>query len=118
MRVKGGIVTRRRHKRMLQNAEGLRGRARSCFRIARRIVQKGWQYAYRDRRAKKRLMRQLWIARLNAGSRSHGLSYSRLIVGLEKAQIQIDRKVLSDICVRDPVAFGQIVEQAKRALAA
>ena len=99
-------------------ASGYRGRSSTCFRIAIERVEKGLQYAYRDRRNKKRDFRALWIQRINAASRLEGLPYSRLIAGLEKAQITIDRKVLADLAVREPEVFQKIVASAKDALAA
>lgn len=116
MRVKRGTASRRRHKRMLQLAEGFRGRRKNCFKLAKRAVQKSQQYATRDRRVKKREFRQLWIARINAAVRLHGLSYSRFQAGLTRAKIEINRKVLADLAVRVPAAFASIAEQAKRAL--
>lgn len=116
MRVKGGVVTRRRHKRLLKRAKGFRGRRGNCFQLAERAVEKGLQYAYRDRKAKKREFRSLWIARLNAAARTSGLSYSKFIRGLKLADIQLDRKVLSDLALENPEAFAQIVSRAKSAL--
>lgn len=116
MRVKGGVVTRRRHKRMIKLASGQRARRGSCFKHAKLGVQKALAYAYRDRRQKKRQMRTLWIARVNAAARLCGLSYSKFIQGLSKANIAIDRKALADIAVRDPVAFQAIAAKAQAAL--
>ena len=116
MRVKGGTKTRRRHKRMLQLAEGFRGRRGNCFKHAKLGVQKALKYAYRDRRVKKRDFRALWIARLNAGVRTHGITYSKFILGLKKSGITLDRKVLSEMAVNFPVAFGQIVKAAQKSL--
>lgn len=116
MRVKGGVVTRRRHKRLLKRAEGFRGRRGGCFRLAERAVEKALQYAYRHRRAKKREFRSLWITRINAAARENGLTYGKLILGLRKANMQLDRKVLADMCVTAPQAFAKVVEQAKAAL--
>ena len=116
MRVRGGFKSRRRHKRILQRAEGFRGRRGNCYKLAKRAVQKALKQAYVHRRAKKRDFRALWIARINAASRLSGISYSRLIAGLRGAQIEIDRKVLADLAVRDPQAFAAIAEQAKTAL--
>jgi large subunit ribosomal protein L20 len=117
-RVKRGVVAGRRHKKILKKAKGYFNARRKVFRAAKQAVIKAGQYAYRDRRQKKRVFRALWIARINAASRVHGLSYSRLINGLGKAGIEIDRKVLADIAVHDAPAFGAIAEKAKAALAA
>ena len=110
-------LLRFQHKNLLKHAKGFRGRSKNCFRIAIRRVQKSWQYAYRDRRQRKRQFRALWITRINAQSRANGLSYSRLINGLKKAEIALDRRVLADLAVHDKPAFAAIVEQAKAALA-
>ena len=117
-RVKRGVTARARHKKVLALAKGFRGRRRNVFRIAKQAVMKAGQYAYRDRRAKKREFRRLWIARINAGSRALGLTYSKFIAGIKKASIEIDRKVLADMAVNDPAAFASIVEKAKAQLAA
>ena len=116
-RVKRGVTARARHKKVLALAKGYRGRRKYVFRIAKQAVMKAGQYAYRDRRAKKRVFRQLWIARINAASRQLGVSYSKFMAGLKKAQIDIDRKVLADLAVNDPAAFGSIVEKVKAQLA-
>lgn len=116
MRVKGGFKTRRRHKRLLKLAEGFRGRRKNCFRLAKLSVQRSLVYAYRDRRVRKREFRALWIARVNAGVRACGLNYARFMRGLKQAGIELDRKVLADIALRDPGAFSGIVEQARAAL--
>ncbi len=116
-RVKRGVVARRRHKKMLKQAKGYYGARSRIFRVAKQAVIKAGQYAYRDRRQRKRQFRSLWIARINAASRANGLSYSRLIAGLRKANIELDRKVLADLAVHDKVAFSTIVETAKTALA-
>ncbi|NML14458.1 50S ribosomal protein L20 [Azohydromonas caseinilytica] len=116
-RVKRGVTARARHKKVLALAKGFRGRRKNVFRIAKQAVMKAGQYAYRDRRAKKRVFRQLWIARINAASRSLGVTYSKFMAGLKKAQIEIDRKVLADMAVNDPAAFGSIVEKVKAQLA-
>lgn len=116
MRVKGGVVTRRRHKRTLDAAEGYKGRRKNCFRLAKLAVQKAGVYAYRDRKVKKRAFRSLWIVRINARAREFGLSYSNLMMGLRKANIGLDRKVLADIALRTPESFRLLVEQAKAAL--
>jgi large subunit ribosomal protein L20 len=115
-RVKRGVTTHARHKKVLKLAKGYRGRAKDAFRIAIEKVEKGLQYAYRDRRAKKREFRALWIARINAAARLHGLSYSRLINGLLKAEVEVDRKMLADLAMHDAAAFGAIAAQAKTAL--
>ncbi len=115
-RVKRGVTARARHKKVLKKAKGYYGARSRVFRVAKQAVTRAGQYAYRDRRQRKRQFRSLWIARINAAARAHGLSYSRLIDGLHKADIQIDRKVLADLAVREPDAFGKIAEQAKGAL--
>jgi large subunit ribosomal protein L20 len=117
-RVKRGVIAGRRHKKVLAKAKGYYNARRKVFRAAKQAVIKAGQYAYRDRRAKKREFRALWIARINAAARLHGLSYSRLINGLLKAGIEIDRKVLAELAVHDPAAFGVIAEQAKAQLEA
>ncbi len=117
-RVKRGVTARARHKKVLALAKGFRGRRKNVFRIAKQAVMKAGQYAYRDRRTRKRVFRRLWIARINAATRSAGLTYSKFIAGMKKANIELDRKVLADLAVRDPAAFGSIVEKAKAALAA
>jgi large subunit ribosomal protein L20 len=114
--VKRGVTTHARHKKILKMAKGYRGRSKDCFRIAVERVEKGLQYAYRDRRNKKRSFRALWIQRINAGVREHGLVYSQFINGLMRAGITIDRKVLSDIATHEPAAFKALVEQSKAAL--
>ncbi len=116
-RVKRGVTARARHKKVLALAKGFRGRRKNVFRIAKQAVMKAGQYAYRDRRAKKRVFRQLWIARINAASRGLGLSYSKFVAGLKKAQIDIDRKVLADLAVDDPAGFASIFAKVKAALA-
>jgi large subunit ribosomal protein L20 len=116
-RVKRGVTARARHKKVLALAKGFRGRRKNVYRIAKQAVMKAGQYAYRDRRAKKREFRRLWIARINAASRALGLTYSRFMAGLKKAQIDIDRKVLSDMAIHDPAGFGSIVEKVKAQLA-
>ena len=116
-RVKRGVTARARHKKMVDMAAGYRGRASTNFRIAIEKVEKGLRYAYRDRRRKKRDFRGLWIQRINAGAREHGLTYSQFIAGMKRAGIAMDRKVLSDLAVREPAAFKSLVEQAKAALA-
>lgn len=116
-RVKRGVVARRRHKKILKQAKGYYGARSRVFRVAKQAVIKAGQYAYRDRRQRKRQFRALWIARINAGARINGLSYSRLIAGLKKASVEIDRKVLADLAVHEKAAFAAIVEKAKTALA-
>lgn len=117
-RVKRGVTAHARHKKILALAKGFRGRRGNVFRVAKQAVMKAGQYAYRDRRTKKRVFRQLWIARINAAARANGLTYSQFINGLNKAQIGLDRKVLADIAVYDAVAFAAIVNQVKAKLAA
>ena len=116
-RVKRGVTARARHKKVLDQAKGYQGARSRVYRVAKQAVIKSGQYAYRDRRVKKRDFRALWIQRINAGAREHGLSYSRFINGLKKANIDIDRKVLSDIAIRDQVAFAALAEKAKASLA-
>ena len=115
-RVKRGVTDRARHKKVMKAAKGYYGARSRVYRVAVQAVTKAGQYAYRDRRQKKRQFRQLWIARINAAARQNGLSYSRLIDGLKKASIEIDRKILSDIAVHDKLAFTALVEKAKAAL--
>ena len=116
-RVKRGVTARARHKKVLALAKGYRGRRKNVYRVAKQAVMKAGQYAYRDRRQRKRQFRQLWIARINAGARQNGLSYSKFMNGLKKAAIEIDRKVLADLAVFEKAAFAQLVEKAKAALA-
>ncbi len=116
-RVKRGVVAHARHKKILDKAKGYRGARSKVFLVAKQAVTKAVQYAYRDRRQRKRQFRALWITRINAQSRANGLSYSRLINGLKKAEIGLDRRVLADLAVHDKSAFSAIVEQAKAALA-
>jgi large subunit ribosomal protein L20 len=115
-RVKRGVTTHARHKKVLKQAKGYRGRNKNVFRAAIERVEKGLQYAYRDRRVRKRTFRALWIQRINAGAREHGLTYSQFMNGIKLAGIEIDRKVLSDLAVREPTAFKSIVEKAQAAL--
>ncbi|MDO5088112.1 MAG: 50S ribosomal protein L20 [Comamonadaceae bacterium] len=117
-RVKRGVTARARHKKVLALAKGFRGRRGNVYRVAKQAVMKAGQYAYRDRRNKKRVFRRLWIARINAATRALGLTYSQFINGLNKAGIGLDRKVLADIAVHDQAAFARIVEQVKAKLAA
>ena len=115
-RVKRGVTARARHNKVLGKAKGYYNARRKVYRAAKQAVIKAGQYAFRDRRAKKREFRALWIARINAAARLHGLSYSRLIDGLNKAGVTIDRKILADVAANDAVAFGVIAQQAKTAL--
>jgi large subunit ribosomal protein L20 len=117
-RVKRGVTTRAKHKKILKAAKGYYGRRKNTIRIAKQAVEKAGQYAFRDRKRRKRTFRALWIQRLNAAVRQFDLTYSRFIDGLNKAEITIDRKVLSDLAIREPAAFAAIVEKAKAALAA
>lgn len=117
-RVKRGVQARARHKKILKLAKGYYSARSRVFRVAKQAVIKAAQYAYRDRRQRKRQFRALWIVRVNAAAREFGLSYSRFINGLARAQITIDRKILADMAVHDKAAFGQLVEKAKAALAA
>jgi large subunit ribosomal protein L20 len=116
-RVKRGVTAHAKHKKILQKAKGYYGRRKNVFRVATQAVTKAGQYAYRDRRQRKRQFRTLWIARINAAARENGLSYSRFINGLKKAAIEIDRKVLADIAVYDKAAFAALAEKAKASLA-
>src|SRR5882757_3890229 len=117
-RVKRGVTAHARHKKVLDLAKCYRGRGSKAYRVAIEKVEKGLRYAYRDRRNKKREFRALWIQRINAGARLHGLTYSQFMDGLKKAGIEVDRKVLSDIAAQEPDSFGLLVEQAKKALEA
>lgn len=114
--VKRGVTKRARHKKILKMAKGYRGRAKNCYRIAIEKVEKALQYAYRDRKVRKRDFRGLWIQRINAAVRSEGMVYSRFINGLKLAKIDMDRKVLADLAVREPETFKEIVAKAKKAL--
>jgi len=116
-RVKRGVTTHARHKKVLKKAKGYIGRNKNVFRAAVERVEKAGQYAYRDRRAKKRTFRALWIQRINAGTRLYGTTYSSFMHGLSKAGIEVDRKVLSDIAIHEPEAFKALVDQAQAALA-
>ena len=116
-RVKRGVTARARHKKILALAKGYRGRRKNVFRIAKQAVMKAGQYAYRDRRTRKRVFRALWIARINAASRSLGITYSKFMAGMKKAAIDIDRKMLAELAVNDPAAFGSIVAKVKAQLA-
>ena len=115
MRVKGGYKTRQRHNKYLKMAKGFRGGRANLYRSAREAVERGLTFAYRDRKQRKRDFRRLWIIRINAAAREHGLSYSRFMDGLKKAEVEIDRKVLADMAVYDAEAFSQLVETAKAA---
>ncbi len=115
MRVKGGFVTRRRHKKILSMTKGQWGTRSKLFRRANEAMMKSYWYSYRDRRNKKRDFRRLWIARINAATRMHGLSYSRFMHGLKVAQVRLDRKALADLAVRDEAAFAAVVDVAKNA---
>jgi large subunit ribosomal protein L20 len=115
-RVKRGVQARARHKKVLKEAKGYYGARRKVYRVAKQAVTKAAQYSYRDRRQRKRQFRRLWIVRINAAARQHDLSYSRFMDGLNKANIEIDRKVLADLAVHDAAAFGALAEKAKAAL--
>lgn len=117
-RVKRGVTTKARHKKVIEMAKGYRGRSKNCYRIALQRVEKALQYAYRDRRNRKRDFRGLWIQRINAAARLHGLTYAKFIHGLHTAGITLDRKVLADLAVNSPESFASVVDQAKAALAA
>ncbi len=116
-RVTSGVVSKKRHKKILKLAKGFRGRSKNCFRVAVEKVEKALRYAYRDRRNRKRDFRALWIQRINAAVREHGLIYSQFINGLTLANIELDRKVLADLAVREPESFKAVVDQVKVALA-
>jgi large subunit ribosomal protein L20 len=116
-RVKRGVTARARHKKVIAAAKGYRGRRGNVFRVAKQAVMRAGQYAYRDRRNKKRTFRALWITRINAATREHGVSYSTFMAGLKKAAVELDRKVLADMAVKDKAGFAAIVQQAKSALA-
>jgi large subunit ribosomal protein L20 len=115
-RATSGPVTRHRHKRLLKHAKGNRGGRGNLYRRAHETVMRGWQFAYRDRKARKRVFRQLWIIRINAAARLHGLSYSTFIAGLKRANVTLDRKVLADVALHDPEAFAQVAALAKEHL--
>lgn len=117
-RVKRGVVARRSHKKILKAAKGYYGARSRVFRVAKQAVIKAGQYAYRDRRVKKRTFRALWITRINAQARVEGISYSRLVAGLKKAEVALDRRVLADLAVHDKATFAAVVSKAKEALAA
>ena len=115
-RVKRSVVARRRHKEVLKKAKGYYGARSRTYKVAKQAVTKAGQYAYRDRRQRKRQFRALWIVRINAGARQYGLSYSRMIDGLHKADVEVDRKILADLAVHDQAAFAALAEKAKAAL--
>ncbi len=115
-RVKRGVTAHAKHKKVIKKAKGYYGRRKNTIRIAKQAVEKAAQYAYRDRKVRKRNFRSLWIQRINAGAREHGLTYGRLIDGLTKANIEVDRKVLSDLAIHEPEAFAALVAKAKQAL--
>ena len=115
-RVKRGVTAHARHKKVLKEAKGYYGARRKVYRVAKQAVIKAGQYAYRDRRQRKRQFRSLWIVRINAAARTFGLSYSRLMDGLKKAEVEVDRKMLADLAVHDPAAFGALAEKAKASL--
>lgn len=115
-RVKRGVTTHARHKKVLKLSKGFMGRSSTCYRSALERLEKAWQYAYRDRRNKKRDLRRLWIVRINAAVREYDIKYSQFIYGLQKANIDLDRKVLSELAVNDKAAFAEIVKQVKTAL--
>ena len=117
-RVKGGPYTRRRHRKIVKLAKGYWGARHRWFRMANQSLLKAWSHAYRDRRLRKRDFRRLWIVRINAAARLHGLSYSRLMAGLKRAGVELNRKMLADLAVRDPDGFARLVEQARQALGA
>jgi large subunit ribosomal protein L20 len=112
-RVKRGVAKRRRHNRVLKEAKGYFGSRHRVFKVARETLERAWTYAYRDRKQRKRTFRSLWIARINAAAREHGLSYSQLIDGLHKAGVEIDRKNLAELAAADPQAFAALVQQAR-----
>jgi large subunit ribosomal protein L20 len=116
-RVKRGVTARAKHKKVLKKAKGYYGARSRVYRVATQAVTKAGQYAYRDRRVKKRQFRRLWIVRINAAARMHDMSYSRFMDGIHKAEIEVDRKMLADLAVHDMEAFGQLAEKAKAALA-
>ncbi len=115
-RVKRGVTAHARHKKVIKAAKGYYGRRKNTIRVAKQAVEKAAQYAYRDRRTKKRNFRSLWIQRINAATREHGMTYGRFIDGLGKAGVAVDRKVLADLAVREPAAFKALVDTARSAL--
>ncbi len=114
-RIKRGTTAHAKHKKVVKAADGYYGRRKNVFRVAVQAVEKGWQYAYRDRRTRKRFFRGLWIQRINAATREHGMTYSQFMDGIHKAGIEVDRKVLADLAVREPEAFKALVDQAAAA---
>jgi len=116
-RVKRGVTAHAKHKKVIKAAKGYYGRRKNTFRVAKQAVEKAGQYAYRDRKVRKRNFRALWIQRINAASREHGLNYARFIDGLGKAGVEVDRKMLADLAVHEPAAFKALVEKAQGALA-
>ena len=116
-RISRGVTAHARHKKVVKLAKGYRGRSKNCFRLALNRVEKALQYAYRDRRTRKRNFRSLWIQRINAGAREHGLTYARFMHGLDRAGVAVDRKVLADLAVREPESFRALVDKARSALA-
>jgi large subunit ribosomal protein L20 len=116
-RIKRGVTSHARHKKVIKQAKGYRGRRKNTIRVAMQAVEKAGQYAYRDRRNRKRDFRSLWIQRINAASREHGMNYARFMSGLKHAGIEVDRKILADLAVREPEAFKALVDQAEAALA-
>jgi len=116
-RVKRGVTSHARHKKVLEKAKGYRGARKNTIKVAKQAVDKAGQYAYRDRKVRKRNFRKLWITRINAGARANGLTYGRFINGLTLAGIEVDRKVMSDLAIHEPAAFTVLVEKAKAALA-
>ena len=117
-RVTSAVASRKRRKRVLEQAKGYRGSRKNVYRVAKQAVTKAGQYAYRDRRTKKRVFRSLWIARINAAARENGLSYSRLIDGLNKSDVEVDRKILAELAVADKAAFSELANMAKSSLTA
>ena len=115
-RVRRSVAARARHRKVIAQAAGYRGRRKNVYRIAKQAVIKAGQYAYRDRRARRRQMRALWVQRINAGARQHGLNYSRLLHGLKVARVEVDRKMLADLCVRDTAGFAALCGRARTAL--
>lgn len=116
-RIKRGVTAHARHKKVIKAAKGYSGRRKNTIRVAMQAVDKAGQYAYRDRRARKRTFRSLWVQRINAGAREHGMTYGRFINGLTRAGVEVDRKVLADLAVHEPSAFKALVEKAQAALA-
>lgn len=115
-RVRHSVAARARHRKIIARAAGYRGRRKNVFRVAKQAVIKAGQYAYRDRRTRRRRLRALWVQRINAGARLHGLNYSRLVHGLKLAQVEVDRKLLADICVHDSTGFAALCSRARAAL--